>query len=125
MWRCESCETTIPSDSAFCPYCGQPVQGQDTSPSRRRGTPRPPRFDSLVPTLPWSTWREQVATRVRRIAALPLERLVALFGGVLVVVGFLVAVAGGPGGYPWLGLGIAALVVSVLLSLDRLRDGPS
>lgn len=124
VWRCESCETTIPQDSAFCPYCGQPVQREASPPLRRQANPRRSLLEGRTLSLPWDAWREQMAGAIHIIAALPLDRLVALFGGVLVMVGFLVAVAGGSGGYPWLGLGIAALVVSVLLALDRLRDGP-
>jgi hypothetical protein len=57
--------------------------------------------------------------RALSLATQPIDRLVALLGGVLTIVGFLAAVAGGSGGYPWLGLGVAALAASIYLRLDR------
>ncbi len=127
MWRCEACETTIPADSAFCPYCGRAVAVEPPAPA----TPPPP--SAPVPPPPHPSPRVQRIDpapqgggegrhglpRTLTLTAQPIDRLVAVLGGLLTVVGFLAAVAGGRGGYPWLGLGIAALSASIYLRLDR------
>lgn len=124
MWRCEACETTIPADSAFCPYCGRAVAVEPPAPEPQREAESPPaptaphvRRLALTPQAGGA--RREALPRALGLAAQPIDRLVAVLGGILTVVGFLAAVAGGRGGYPWLGLGIAALAASIYLRLDR------
>lgn len=127
MWRCEACETTIPADSAFCPYCGRAVAAEAPAPPAPEPRSEPvappartaPRVRRLALTPPAGEEGRRVLPHALGLAAQPIDRLVALLGGVLTVVGFLAAVAAGSGGYPWLGLGIAALAASIYLRLDR------
>ncbi|MDA8200466.1 MAG: hypothetical protein M0Z54_13760 [Thermaerobacter sp.] len=132
MWRCEACETTIPADSAFCPYCGRAVAAEP--PPAPAPEPRtepvpppvrtPPRVRRLALTPQAGERDRQVLPRALGLAGQPIDRLVALLGGVLTIVGFLAAVARGSGGDPWLGLGIAALAASIYLRLDRSAQDP-
>ncbi len=126
MWRCEACETTIPADSAFCPYCGRAV-AVEPPPPRTLEPPRdpespalhsPPRMRHALTAQAREAMREALP-RTLGLAGQPIDRLVALLGGVLTAVGFLAVVAGGRGGYPWLGIGLAALAVAIYLRLDR------
>ncbi len=127
MWRCEACETTIPADSAFCPYCGRAVAVEPPLASEPAGAPVPPtpaaaapggRSDSDSPPR-WDGLARVASHRASGLSGQPIDRLVALLGALLTIIGFLAAVAGGPGGYPWLGLGIAALLGASYLRQDR------
>ena len=126
MWRCEACETTIPADSAFCPYCGRAVAVEPPPPPAPEPPSEPepplartqPRLRHALTAQARAPMREALPRTVG-LAAQPIDRLVALLGGVLTAVGFLAVVAGDRGAYPWLGLGLAALAVAIYLRLDR------
>lgn len=129
MWRCEACETTIPADSAFCPYCGRAVAVDPPPAAEAESAPSPPPPPASPPARRavkvamrrprWDALAETASHRASGLSRQPIDRLVALLGALLAVIGFLAAVAGGPGGYPWLGLGIAALLGAAYLRMDR------
>jgi hypothetical protein len=121
LWRCASCEAIIPADSTFCPYCGtsvppDPASAPDPVPRRAREWPKLP---VSIPSPNFVRPRDGALSAARWILGQPMDRIVAALGALLVVIGFLTAVAGGPGGYPWLGLGVAALAAAAYLRLDR------